>query len=145
MSEKIIDVVREIAKENGWAFNEINDLIKIDVEGKNGTWSSFCKCLEEEKKFIYYSVLSIKVPKDKILRTVEFITRLNYGLKIGNFEIDMDTGEFHFKTAVQLIDNTNSHDIIGNNIIINILTMDEFLPLIMKIIYSDTPIKDILE
>ncbi len=40
----------------------------------------------------------------------EFITRANYGLPSGNFEMNYDTGEVRFRTSVFVTDRIPSYD-----------------------------------
>ena len=96
----ITETVKSIAEEAGWSIQEWNGMIKIDADSQNGTWQTFCKILEEEKRFCYYSLCPVNAPKEKIPYMAEVLTRINYGLKVGNFEMDYETGEIHFKTYV---------------------------------------------
>ena len=53
----------------------------------------------DEDSFVVYSIFPIKVPEDKRPEIAEFITRANYGLNHGNFEMDFDDGEIRYKTT----------------------------------------------
>ncbi|OEF97108.1 YbjN domain-containing protein [Desulfuribacillus alkaliarsenatis] len=145
MTTEIKDALFAVIEKNNWNGTEREDIIKIDVDGQNGNWPTFARCLEDSRQFLFYSVLTSKVKEDRLDAIVHLITRINYGLKIGNFELDYDTGELHFKTAVQLSEQAVDQGIIEGQIIINILTMDEYLPIIMKTIYSDDPLEKLLE
>ena len=41
-----------------------------------------------------------KFPENKREMVSEYINRVNYGTILGNFEIDMNDGEVHYKTSV---------------------------------------------
>lgn len=129
-----------------WPYLQNQELIKIDIDGKNGTWPSFVKCEHEEKILLYYSVFPVRIPKEKIDIVINGINQINYGLKIGNFELSYDQGELHFKTAIEF-PNTDIDYIpfIEKIVITNILTTDEYMPVIMKLIHSDVKIEELGE
>ena len=137
MSNPIKNTLMAVIKKNNWSYMERDEVVKIDVEGKNGSWSSFARCLGENRQFLYYSAVTSKVENQRKDIVVHILTRINYGLKIGNFEMDYDTGEIHYKTAVQLGQDNVDSEIIESQIILNILTMDEYLPVLMKAIHSE--------
>lgn len=132
----IKDLVKEIAEDNKWSYQEANGLIKIDAEGKRGNWQTFCKCIEEEGRFCYYSLCPGVTPKENIPYMSEVITRINYGMKIGNLEMDCDTGEIHFKTYVDFFDANIQKEAIAQCMYINIIIFNEYYENIMRAIYS---------
>ena len=53
-----------------------------------------------------YHIVPVKVPVEKRAAVCEFITRANYGLTLGNFELDMNDGEIRYKVTLL------SHDLL---------------------------------
>ena len=97
----ILENVKKILDKNKWPYNELEDgNLYIDVLGKNGSWTSYTKIIEEEYQFNFYSSLNLKVPEEKIGKVMELITRINFSLKNGNFELNIDNGELRFKTTI---------------------------------------------
>lgn len=141
----IREELKQVLEQNGWHYAENDDLLKVDVEGSNGNWASFCKCLEEQCQFLYYSVCPSRVPEGKRKQMALALTRMNYGFKIGNFEMDLDSGEIHFKTSIQFSEEIEMRSLIRQVIISNILAMDEYLPMVMKIMFSDADEKTVAE
>lgn len=66
--------------------------LKIDSKLKNCRMFIFVG----EKDIQTYAVCPINASKDVYGNVVEFITRANYGLKLGNFEFDYSDGEIRF-------------------------------------------------
>ncbi|QZY54480.1 YbjN domain-containing protein [Crassaminicella profunda] len=143
MSQSIMDAIKSITQKNNWLSHQSSDLIKIDVDGQNGNWTTLGKCLEEEERFLFYSICPSKVKKEKTLLMAELLTRINYGLKIGNFEMDFDTGEIHFKTSIDFAGDFDKEEMIEQAMSTNLLTMDEYFSVIMKVIHSDVSHEDI--
>ena len=67
----------------------------------------------------------------------EFLTRANYGLIIGNFEMDLTDGEVRYKTGIDVEGDRLSAALVKNLVYANVLTMDQYLPGIMRLIYAD--------
>jgi hypothetical protein len=63
----------------------------VDVgEGSNG------------RRLLVYSIYPVRVPEGKRPVVAELITRINYGLLIGSFEMDWSDGELRIRTAMPL-------------------------------------------
>ena len=58
----------------------------------------------------------------------EFIARANYGIVLGNFEIDFSDGEVRFKTSIDVEGSELTPALIEPVMYANVLTMDEYLP-----------------
>lgn len=50
----------------------------------------------------------MKIPKDKRAQVAELLTRINYDLDVGNFELGFDKGELYFRSSVDLEKTTAS-------------------------------------
>ena len=59
---------------------------------------------------------------------VEYLTRANWGLVIGNFELDYADGEIRFKTSVQLNEGELHAGLLHPLVYGNLDTMDRYLP-----------------
>jgi len=68
----------------------------------------------------------------------EFLTRVNFGLFIGNFEMDFSDGELRYKTAIDVQDGQLTQEMIRKLVYSNVMMMDKYLPGIMSIIYAGT-------
>ncbi|MEG0564600.1 MAG: YbjN domain-containing protein [Anaerovorax sp.] len=132
----IAETVREIAQEANWNIQEVRGLFKIDANSENGSWQTFCKIFEEEERFCYYSLFPASVPKEKIPYLAEVLTRINYGLKIGNFEMDYDTGELHFKTYVDFYGEEDLRKAVGQCIYANLVSLDRYFTKLMQAIHG---------
>jgi hypothetical protein len=79
----------------------------------------------------------IAAPKDKRSAISEFLTRANYGMTIGNFELDFNDGEIRYKTSIDVEGDCLSHALIKRLVYTNVAMMDEYLPGIKAIIETD--------
>jgi hypothetical protein len=76
------------------------------------------------------------VPEEKRVAMAEFITRANYGMRIGNFEMDFSDGELRYKSSIDVEDDHLSSPLIKHMVYPNVLMMDKYLPGIMAILYA---------
>jgi hypothetical protein len=67
----------------------------------------------------------------------EFITRTNYGLIVGNFEMDFADGEIRYKTSIDIDGDELTSEIIKHLVYANVTMMDEYLPGIIAVIEKD--------
>jgi hypothetical protein len=149
MSEQqIFNVLVEFFEEDEWDFQwmEGESILSMGFSGKNGKWQCFAQAREAQEQFVFYSVLPVNVPPEKRLKVAELITRINYGMVIGNFEMDFDDGEVRYKTSVDVEGSELTLPMIRQMVYANILITDRYLPAVMRTIYSDiAPLEAIAE
>jgi len=93
-----------------------------------------------------YSICPIRAPEDKRPAVAEFLTRANYGLLIGNFEMDFEDGEIRYKTSIDVEGDRLSPALLRQLTYANVVTMDRYLPGIMSVIYGNvTPVEAIAQ
>lgn len=136
---QIFEAVINFFKENNWLFFQMEQepALQMSFQGENGQWMCLVKVREEQEQLIFYSISPVKVPENKRLVMAEFLSRANFGLSIGNFEIDFADGQIRYKTSIAAKGNGVNSALIGQLIFANLLTMDEYLPGIMSIIYTE--------
>ncbi|HDQ71043.1 MAG TPA: YbjN domain-containing protein [Chloroflexi bacterium] len=138
MSE-ILDTVAAFFQEDEWPFSLMEELtaLRTGFKGSNGEWTCYARARDEQEQFIFYSICPVKAPEDERQRMAEFLTRANYGLLIGNFEMDFSDGEIRYKSSIDVEDDRLSPALVKNIVYANVLTMDRYMPGIMKVLYAD--------
>jgi hypothetical protein len=119
-------------------FNTAGDqpILQMGFQGENGNWLCYVEAREEFEQFAFYSVCPANAPEGRRQAAAEFLTRVNYGLVIGNFEMDLDDGEIRYKTSLDVGDTELNVPLVKNAVYMNVLMMDRYLPGIMAIIYG---------
>ncbi len=128
----IAESVKTYLEKKQITYMEGEGLVKIDVEGKRGSWQTYFRVVEEEGLLVIYSIFGYKVSQEKIQDVALLLTDINFGLKIGNFELNRSTGEIYFKTYLDLEGEEVKEEWIEKALLVNIHTMDHYLPEIMK-------------
>lgn len=132
----IFETVAHFFQTQDWAVNQISDrpILHFYFEGENGQWECYAQARETEGQFIFYSVLPLKAPQVKHQAVVEYITRANYGMIIGNFEFDFSDGEIRYKTSIDIDSSNLDIAVIGQLVYTNLLNVDKYLPGIIEVL-----------
>lgn len=139
-SKSMFDTVLQFFKEDDWRFEQLEGktILKMGFKGEAGSWRCFAQVRDEQRQFVFYSILDSNCPEDKRQKMAEFLTRANYGLITGNFEMDFSDGEVRFKTSMDVKENEDkfSTSIIKRLVYINVLMTDKYLPGVMGVMYG---------
>ena len=132
----IFDTMLEFFTQDDWSFFKVEGepALQLAIEGNNGRWNCYAEANEEQQQMVFYSLCPINAPASKRQAIAEFLTRINYGTIIGNFELDMEDGQIRYKTSIDVEGSTLTLPQIKNLVYTNVRMMDEHLPGIMSVI-----------
>jgi hypothetical protein len=135
----LYDAIVAFLQEDGWTFTPMEEqmVLRTGFRGENGQWTCYAQAREEQGQFIFYSVCPVNVPEDRRMPAAEFLTRANYGLFIGNFEMDWSDGEIRYKTSIDVEGDRLSPALVQQMVYTNVLMMDRYLPGIMQVLYGN--------
>jgi len=132
-----------------WTYtrHESKPILSMRHQGKNGSWRCVAQARENDthRQFIFYSVLESFTPPDKLPAMAEFLTRANYGLIIGNFELDFEDGEIRYKTSLDTEELALNHTVFKNVVYANLSMMDQYLPGIMSMLYANISPREVID
>jgi len=130
MSDVLFKALKSYFEEGGWSFEAVPErsVLRMAFQGRNGEWAFFAQAREEQSQLVFYSRASIPIEERRRMAVAEFLTRANYGIILGNFEIDLRDGEIRYKTSVDIegveLTPTLIHNLVGTNV----RMMDRYLP-----------------
>ena len=104
-----------------------------------GSWLMYVQTAEEPSVLVVYSVLPAVVPPERRTPLSEFLTRANYGLSLGNFEMDVADGEIRAKVALAVGDGPLDGAVVARVIRANGRLVEVFLPGIEAVIDGTEP------
>jgi hypothetical protein len=124
--------------EDDWHPRQIEDkyIYRMGFAGSNGDTVCYAQIRVDLEQFLFYVMAPVKAPEETRLAVTEFITRANYGLRIGNFEMDFSDGEMRFKSSLDFEGVTLTPALIKHAIYPAVTTMDRYLPGLMAVIYG---------
>ena len=112
---------------------------------EKSTYDCFLDILEESNSLLIYSYVSVKIPVEKRLSIAEYITRANFGLILGNFEMSFSDGIVRYKTSIKLLDGELTYKMVGQLLWRNLNVIDDYFPGIMTVVYSNTSPEDAIQ
>jgi hypothetical protein len=138
---------------NGWAayenaqqFLQVDGWFPEDIEGLTaytcryvGTHAEFRVVVHinvELQQIYVYVIFPDFVPEDRRAAIAELITRANYGLRIGNFEMDFRDGELRYKASLDFEDVNLTHPLMKNLMYPAVQTADRYHPSAMRVAFA---------
>lgn len=79
--------------------------------------TAFAAVSVESEQFVFFLNIGVAVPPDRLGEVSHFLTRANWGLMIGNFEMDLTDGHVRFKSSVNFRGTELSEALIRNAIL----------------------------
>lgn len=149
-STDIANAIKSYLKEDDWhySFDEEKGLFKfgLSIRGKIKNISYIVDVRDDE--YIVYAISPVCADEDdnKMMAAMaEFVCRANYGLKNGNFELDMRDGEVRFKCFVDCEGITPSKDMVQNSIHCPAVMFKRYGSGIVDIIFGNATAKEAVE
>lgn len=135
----LFDVVKNFVEEDDWPHQQIEDrpILRTGFSSDAGQWACYAHVREEQEQFVFYSVFPFAIPAEKRPAITEYITRANYGLLLGNFEMDLDDGDLRYKTSIDVEGAELTPALVRSLMYANVMTMSSYFPGLMNLLYSD--------
>lgn len=143
---RILKALERFFAEDDWSFSRVENrpILRMGFAGKSGNWTCYAQAREEDEQFLFYAICPLSIPEARRAAVSEYLTRANYGMIIGNFEMDLDDGEVRFKSSVDVQDVELTDVLIRNTVYPAALMMDKYLPGLVAILGGQGP-KDAID
>lgn len=80
----------------------IRPYILLFVEAESAYWICILEAHERREQAIARVLYPVRVPRSRIPRVNEYITRATMDLSVGNFELNLDDGTLGYKTSIDV-------------------------------------------
>jgi hypothetical protein len=132
----LLTALRRVFTENRWPYSEVQGVpvLLSELSGALGSWSFYAHVIEDKELILLYSICPVRAPEGRRHEMSQFLTRTNYGLVQGNFELDFDDGEIRYKTVLQLHGGELDSDAVRRLVRANGIAMETYLPGIGSVI-----------
>lgn len=143
----LLDKVKQFLTEDDWKFEAVPDttILRMGFKGDNGNWTVLAQSKEDYEQVFIYSVWTSNVSEDKRAAAAEYVTRANYGLPIGGFEMDLNDGEVRYKTSIDIEGGELTPTMIKNLLYLNVLTFDKYLGGLNKVVFGGVAAADAIK
>ncbi|MBQ9419123.1 MAG: hypothetical protein IJU31_01965 [Synergistaceae bacterium] len=146
-TDEIIGLFQEFFEENEWhfKFDEDNNTFtfNLNIDGKLQHLRYFVPV--RSNGFTVYAISPLNADsKDSSVmsRMADFVCRANYGLRNGNFELDMRDGEIRYKIHVDCDECLASSEVVRNSIMIPSVMFERYSVGMLDIMFKDTSAED---
>jgi hypothetical protein len=138
-SVRVEETITRYLRGKSWHFGPgaMSDSIQFSMRGKNGRWNCIIRW-RDERQVVLLSILSVVVPVDQRREVSELLTRINYGLTLGNFEMDLSDGQVQYRTSVDTGGRPLSDEALDPIFWANFCTTDRYLPAINQVLFGET-------
>jgi len=113
--------------------NSIKIIMPLDGKLKNTT--AFFNCRDDSYTVNAYIALS--ADEDCRQKVAEYITRANYGLRFGCFEMDFNDGEIRYRLTLDCEDRTGlSDDLVRSTLVIPMRMLERYGDGLVAVMYG---------
>lgn len=146
-SKSIANVINNFLTEDDWhfSFDDQRGLFRfgLNLKGRIKKVSYIIDVKDDEYVVYAISPLGADDDDEKMMATMaDFLCRANYGLKNGNFELDMRDGEIRYKSFVDCEGITPTTEMVRNSIHCPAAMFDRYGAGIVDIIFGNATAKE---
>jgi hypothetical protein len=111
-----------------WSFEQdaAEPVLRVNYEGEYSSWRVDVHARDYSQQCLIYSRFPRKVPVNSLPAVSEYLHRANWAMPVGNFELDYDTGDVRYKSAVDAEEAPFDEMTFRNLFIPNVLMMDAY-------------------
>ncbi len=132
---RLLDVMERFLVEGGWPCDkeEDRDLLRSALQADNGTYAISIKTLENFGQVLCYVHSQTFIAAERRMDVAEYLTRANFGMHIGNFEMDFGDGEVRFKVALDVDGGELTPSMASSMVVAGCMMMDRYYPGLMAV------------
>ncbi|CAN5490203.1 hypothetical protein BH09GEM1_BH09GEM1_10970 [soil metagenome] len=137
----MIDAIRAAFASVGWTrFHEDDNVVELELLGAEALYSCRYFMAQPQQTLVCCTRSPLLVPKRARRKVMEFITRANFGLLFGAFELSLDDGRLYFRTGCDVEDGVLSAPMVCNLAGAGAAMFDRYLPFMNQVIYGKTSV-----
>jgi hypothetical protein len=146
-SGPIFDDLVEFFTGDDWSPEQIDQqpVLSMNFEGDHGSWTCLAFAYDDHERFVFTSILPVEIPEDKRMEAAEYLTRANFGMEIGNFDMDFSDGAVQFRTSIDIEGGELTPKMIQNLAYLNVTVTDQYLPGLVMVVEGDATPVDAIE
>jgi hypothetical protein len=107
-----------------------------NYRGHNGRYHVTAFIAESSEILMCYAYASTYVPSARLAAAAEYLTRANYNLLLGNFELDYRDGEVRCKASISFVDEALTAGLISQVVYVPARHMDNYIPGLLAVAYG---------
>lgn len=135
---KLFQQFTEFFEKHQWDYHQRGEkpVLHTYFVGEHGRWVGIAIVREEKPDISFLSLFPSRAPTHRRAAVAELLTRLNYRLVHGCFQMDMEDGEILLETTRFVPEQEATAEHVEHLIFTNVCTMDANYDAIMKVIHG---------
>ena len=133
VTERVVEMLQ--AREWKYEVDEECQMVNTGFTGHNAQWRVTAGGFNDFTILIL-SHFPVDCPQPRRRACAELLTRINYGLSVGAFEMHLDSGRINFKITRPYEGELPPQEELSCLLTLNLRHMDHYLPTIMQVIYA---------
>lgn len=137
--QPIRHAVERFFADEGWPYGETTEtnVLQTRYGGRTTDWVCLAEIREASHQLLFYSLVPERAPLDRLAAVAEYTTRANFGLAVGNFELDMSDGELRFKTSLDVEGTPITTQLVQQAVNANVVVTDLYLPGLLAVVRGE--------
>ena len=144
--KELMAAVKAYYDSQGWhySYKPERDMIEMLIGLRD---VSNCRVITKvrDDRFVTYCICPLRVREEKRAAVGEYLHRANYGLDIGNFEMDYDDGEIRYKANILCGDQIPKMEIIERLVDVGMDMFNHFGSGILEVTYGGKNPKEVID
>ncbi len=145
MTQPLLDRLVRWAEATGWTVTPgegkpPGGSLLLEAESGDGYAAVVLLVDEDGERVVLYSMLEDDIPSERRQAVGEVVLRANRGLLSGAFELDLDDGDFRFRTNIEIATEVSDDQLAAlmNPVLIaNITTFNVYLPAVAAVVNNE--------
>lgn len=136
----LTDTAEQCLQSMGLPYTRIPEMpvINLPIDSTSGKLNLYLHSHEQNHRlFVYSRPQDLPVPAERIAALAEFLTRANFGLPLGNFEIDVNDGEFNFKNSIDVNGGELTPNMVKTLVVFTLECFNRYLPGIRAVLAGE--------
>lgn len=126
------DVLRDFLEEEGLVYEQLEGELVYRVAWPSKfpslTWTCYAQVDADWGQFVFYVLIPVRIAEDLRGVVAEYITRVNYGLRVGKLEMDFEDGELRYNSTLNFKGERLTGQWIRNAVFPAIRTVERYSP-----------------
>ncbi|MFH1177889.1 MAG: YbjN domain-containing protein [Acidobacteriota bacterium] len=132
----LLDEIIGYFERDGWKYRQLGShaALEMGVAGEHGTYRLVAIVDGERSIVRFLTFIEGRVPESRRREIMEYFTRANYGLLLGNFELDLGDGEVRFKCSQSVEGDHLSYEQYQHLLYISVAMVDRYFPGLQRVL-----------
>lgn len=139
---ELLEAVLVALRAEGRRFELVDDplpTLRFGHEGRSGRWFAYVRVDPEDRVVACYSVFPADAPPERRAAVCECVARINSGLAVGCFEIDVADGEILVRTSIAARGAALPSELVHVMIEDGLLLMDTYFAAVQAVLEGREP------